>query len=623
MRSTFRLSFALKNTYRVNGILYSLKQIPLLRRLLPQALYRSRGLKRFAGLLAAVWELLTAFLGKLLYMLTMVTGVGVLYENAARGTVFLHILLCLTVIGGFMNTGLFNPTRDKYYAMILMRMDARSYTLVNYAYTLVKVIVGFLPFTLFFGLANGVPLWLCLVLPFSIAGCKLTAAALTLRSYEKRGRAYNENAFNKRSWLLAALLLAAALLTACMAGCTGKTEQPAKAEATEKAEPAKDSTPADEEITLTFWHTYGDAEEAQFLNVVLPLWEAAHPNIRIEAVRQDGGQFHEMIVTSFGTGMSPDVARVDIANIAAYAKQGGLVALSDYADFAEISGNYLDAPLSTNLYQGKYYGLPLDTNCKAAVVNTNVLKEIGLDTVPKTMEAFIEAAKDRGSYSLNVSGVGDWDMYPYFWLFGGTLTDDGFTKATGYLDSEKSIAAMNKLIELHEQKIFTIRDVDGSVDAWDGINSEYAMFFEGPWYFGSYDDCEAKGIVAATIPTYEGRSASVVGGEDIAVFSTSEQKDAAYEFAKFMTSEEVQLAMLQSGQLPILKSLVENEAVTSNPVWSVYMKQMESAKARIPSPNNAAIQEIWSEMVTSIFVEGADAAQAMHDAAAKIDGQLS
>ena len=208
-------------------------------------------------------------------------------------------------------------------------------------------------------------------------------------------------------------------------------------------------------------------------------------------------------------------------------------------------------------------------------------------------------------------------------LFGGVLTDDGFTKASGYLDSDASIAAMNKLIELHDQKIFTIRDVDGSVDAWDGINSEYAMFFEGPWYFGSYDDCEAKGIVAATIPTYEGRSASVVGGEDIAVFSTSKQKDAAYEFAKFMTSEEVQLAMLEAGQLPILKSLVENDAVKNNPVWSVYMKQMESAKARIPSPNNAAIQEIWSEMVTSIFVEGADAAQAMHDAAAKIDGQLS
>ena len=43
---------------------------------------------------------------------------------------------------------------------------------------------------------------------------------------------------NKLAKLLA-LLLAAALLTACMAGCTGKTEQPAKAEATEEGRAGK------------------------------------------------------------------------------------------------------------------------------------------------------------------------------------------------------------------------------------------------------------------------------------------------------------------------------------------------------------------------------------------------
>lgn len=425
---------------------------------------------------------------------------------------------------------------------------------------------------------------------------------------------------------LAAVFLAIAMLAMCIAGCGGNGVPDATVNGSDHSSAASDSSdpqqPA-EEVTITFWHTYGDSEEAQFLNVVMPLWEKAHPEIKVEAVRQDSSQYHQMIVTSFGTGMSPDVARVDITNVAAYAKQGGLVALSDFADFAELSAAYLEAPLSTNLYQGKYYGLPLDTNCKAAVVNTNVLKELGLNEVPATMEEFLAAAKDRGTYSLNVSGVGDWDMYPYFWLFGGTLTDEGFTKATGYLDSEASIAAINRLLELHDQKIFTIRDVDGSVDAWDGINSEYAMFFEGPWYFGSYEDCAAKGIVAATIPTYEGRSASVVGGEDIAVFATSKHQQAAYEFAKFMTSEEVQLAMLEAGQLPILKSLVGHEAVTSNPVWSVYMKQMESARARIPSPNNSAIQEIWSEAITSIFVEGADVAGTLHDAAARIDAQLN
>lgn len=425
---------------------------------------------------------------------------------------------------------------------------------------------------------------------------------------------------------IVSLVLANLLMLLCLAGCGGTQGQVQDTQRPNAGTAASDSPQAAQpaqEITLTFWHTYGDSEEAQFLNVVLPLWEAQHPDIKIDAVRQDSGQFHQMIVTSFGTGMSPDVARVDIANIASYANQGGLAALSDYADFAEISKDYMDAPLSTNLYQGKYYGLPLDTNCKAAVVNLNVMGELGLSQAPATMEEFIAAAQDRGSYSINVSGVGDWDMYPYFWLFGGTLTDDAFTKASGYLDSEASIAAMNQIVELHDRKILTIRDVDGSVDAWDGINSEYAMFFEGPWYFGSYEEAESRGIVAAQIPSYNGQSASVVGGEDIAVFATSKNPDAAYEFAKFMTQPEVQLAMLEAGQLPVLKSLVNSEAVQNNPVWSVYMEQMASAKARIPSPNNSVIQEIWSETVTNIFANGADVASELRSAAAKIDQQLS
>lgn len=324
-----------------------------------------------------------------------------------------------------------------------------------------------------------------------------------------------------------ALLLAAVLVLGSFAGCGQPAQEPSAPPESEAPVTGGDDTPA-EPVTITFWHTYSDSEEAQLLDVVLPLWNELHPEITVEAVRQDSSQYHEMIVTSFGTGASPDVARVDIANIAAYAAQGGLVALSDYPDFAEISADYMDAPLSTNLYQGKYYGLPLDTNCKAAVVNLNVLAELGLDAVPETMEELIEAASGRGSYTINVSGVGDWDMYPYFWLFGGVLTNEDFTQATGYLDSAESIAAMEKIVELHDAKILTIRDVDGSVDAWDGINSEYAMFFEGPWYFGSYEDSEAKGIVAATIPTYNGKSASVVGGENVAVFSTSENPDAAY-----------------------------------------------------------------------------------------------
>ena len=148
MNKTLKISFSLKNTYRVNGILFSLKQIPLLKRLLPATLYKVKGLKIFANILSVVWEFVSAFIGKFLYFFTMVCGVGILYKELPENQVFLHILLFLTVIGSFTNTNLFNPTKDKYYAMFLMRMDAREYTLVNYLYSILKVVIGFMPFTL-------------------------------------------------------------------------------------------------------------------------------------------------------------------------------------------------------------------------------------------------------------------------------------------------------------------------------------------------------------------------------------------------------------------------------------------------------------------------------------------
>ena len=141
MNKTLRISFSLKNTYRVNTILYSLKQIPLIKRILPDMLYRSEELKLFANVVSVLWEIVSVFLGKVLYLLIMVCGAGILYGNLPGSNVFLHILLFLTIIGSFANTTLFNPSKDKYYAIILMRMNARDYTLVNYTYAMLKVVV--------------------------------------------------------------------------------------------------------------------------------------------------------------------------------------------------------------------------------------------------------------------------------------------------------------------------------------------------------------------------------------------------------------------------------------------------------------------------------------------------
>ena len=177
MIKSFRISFSLRNTCRVNGILYALKQIPLLGRLLPGTLYGSGGLKIFAAVLAVIWEILSAFLGKLIYLAAISVLCG-FYGEERNPLLFLHVFFFLTIIGAYLNTYLFNPTNEKYYAVILMRMDAGLYTLSNYCYSMLRTIIGFFPAVLLFGLLYGVPVWLCILLPFFVAGAKLTAAAL-------------------------------------------------------------------------------------------------------------------------------------------------------------------------------------------------------------------------------------------------------------------------------------------------------------------------------------------------------------------------------------------------------------------------------------------------------------
>lgn len=212
MLKTLRLSFALKNTYRVNGILYAIKQVPLLRRILPYNIYKVRGFKVFANVLSVLWEIISAFLGKILYFLLMIVAPLALYElpTEHEPAVFLHIFVLLTVIGAFSNSYMFNPTKDKYYAMILLGMDAKEYTLVNYIYAHVKLILGFTLCAFLLGSMAGLAAWQCILIPLFAVGMKTAWAAYDLREYEHTGAVKNENKLDKFSWIAIAVLLAIA-----------------------------------------------------------------------------------------------------------------------------------------------------------------------------------------------------------------------------------------------------------------------------------------------------------------------------------------------------------------------------------------------------------------------------
>ena len=209
MIDTFITAFKLRITYMANSIIYLLKQIPIINKLIPSTLYASTGLKTFAYILGILYEVSTIFIGKLIYILIMVL-IAAGYMESSNADSFTHIIFFLTLAGAFLNTQMFNPTKDKYYGIILMRMNAREYTLSSYFYFLVKIFIGFLPFTLIMGLLSGVSVLKCLLIPLFVVSVKMIFSTLLLKKFEKSGKATSENLPTPLVWGCVIVCLAAA-----------------------------------------------------------------------------------------------------------------------------------------------------------------------------------------------------------------------------------------------------------------------------------------------------------------------------------------------------------------------------------------------------------------------------
>ena len=210
MFKSFILSYKIRNTYRVNSIIYSIKQLPLIGKKLPTSLYANKGLKIFGNIISTILEIINIFLGKAIYILLMIVALLGMYKNVSNANNFINIFLFLSLAGGLLNTYMFNPTKDKYYAMILMNIDAKKYTLSNYYYSMIKLIIGFLPFTLIFGIYYGLSIITCILMPVFTVFIKTIYNSYILYDYNKNKKIKNENVPTKIIWILIAIFVALA-----------------------------------------------------------------------------------------------------------------------------------------------------------------------------------------------------------------------------------------------------------------------------------------------------------------------------------------------------------------------------------------------------------------------------
>ncbi len=387
----------------------------------------------------------------------------------------------------------------------------------------------------------------------------------------------------------------------------------------------KSDVKTNENVEITFWHSYSEGEEKIFKDVVLKNFSDKHPNIKVNAVRMPYEGLDEQLITAVSGDVGPDVMRMDLTWVSQMAKLGALECLDEYDDFDATCKDILESSMKTTLYKGKHYGLPINANTTVAVYNNTLLKDYGLNNPPKTMDELMAAldkcdAKNK-KWLFAVSGSYNWAMLPFIWTLGGNVTDDNYTKASGYLNSKETVAAVDTIIGWYKNGIIGPAIMGEQPDAWGGIEAgNYSMIVEGPWFFS--DEDKMTQYTPALMPSVDGRSISIVGGEDLVMTSNSKKKDAAWTFMKFLLEDEQQIAMKDAGMIPVTSSAMSKVDTSSKSYVDVYMEQLKTAKERIPCSCWPQIEVILNTAFESALREEKTSQDALDSAAKEIDALL-
>jgi len=319
-----------------------------------------------------------------------------------------------------------------------------------------------------------------------------------------------------------------------------------------------------ETITLTV-ASFPDFDRA--VKAAIPLYKKLNPNVEIKLASLAYPDHHTAMTTALATGANlPDVMAVDMGFIGKFAESGGL---EDLAKPPYNGMQYRSQLAKFTIPQGMsgtgaLAGMPADIGPGALFYRKDLLDKAGVSEaeMTKSWESYIEAGKKvkaaTGAY-LMANAVDIKDIY----IRSGLKAGEGI-----YFDKKGqplvNTPRFQKGFEL--AKAARTAGIDAKIAAWSNEWSEgfkrdkVASQMMGAWLGGHLSNWlapESKGKWrSAQLPA--GAFASW-GGSFYAIPKNAQNKAAAWEFIKFMTtSKEMQIEAFRS--LDAFPALVEAQA---------------------------------------------------------------
>lgn len=333
------------------------------------------------------------------------------------------------------------------------------------------------------------------------------------------------------------------------------------------------------ETTIVYWHWNREDRQAA-LDPLIERFEQ-ETGIKVETQMVVWEELPQKLLVSIAGGVAPDVTAISSDRGMALLLQGFYEDLKPFIendttyDFDDLLPNALEMWQSNG---GEQFAFPFDLDISGLFYNPSLFDNAGLPypdaslTWDQTLELAKQLTVDTdGDGRVNqhgfINGFMLWDTL--VWTYGGDLlTPDGRNHA---LASTEARAGLEMWREISQPEV----NLDWGDAASFGFASptnafgagRAAMVPIGAWGPSAFwrDQATGRYVVDFDV-TFMPKSADhdraiPLAGQGLGMVSASENKEAAWEFIKFMSSQDVQeVSARDLGQFPVLRSVALSDA---------------------------------------------------------------
>ena len=377
--------------------------------------------------------------------------------------------------------------------------------------------------------------------------------------------------------LLAVLLTAAMVLG--MTACGSKSNSGSS----DKKEEAQ-STDDIKECTIKFQYWADNTDYSSLMQDIIKKFNEENEygiTVEGEEVPWDGGGYSNTLFNAAMGGGAPDVATFKLSATPMFTNNNLLADLTPYVDAwdkkDDISDNIYDVMKKAGGSDDSLYLMPWNIQVLYVYYRPSIFKEAGITETPKTYDEFLEDIK---KCTMDTDGDGKTDVYGFGMrgASGGQEPWGSFIYGEGGR-SDASVQGMQDFIDLYKNGYVPESATN------DGFNETVANFKSGKTAMFIHHIGSSKGMVeelgddvdAFIIPKGKGQWTSM-GDTETVMFDSCENKAAAFEWMKYLATEEGQKMWCEgTGQVPVSKTVQQEDYFQNDKFMKVSMEGVDIA----------------------------------------------